>query len=239
MTAGRDIRVTDADLLAAWEQSVHATPVERAVAVAALGTTSDRVGTMSVGRRDALLLDVHDLTFGSDVELVANCPACGEALELSLTVDDVRSPCGDADAEHSLAAGGVRMVFRLPSSADLMAIATIDDILEARAALAERCVISREPSGVLPDTAVEVLAARIAALDSQADLDLALMCGVCEHRWTAPLDVADFVWRRVDARARSLVADVAALAAAFGWTEREILGLSAERRRVYLDLVGA
>jgi hypothetical protein len=131
------------------------------------------------------------------------------------------------------------MVFRLPSSADLLAIAAIDDVVEARAALADRCVISREPGGVLPEVAVAALAARIAALDSQADLDLALVCGVCEHRWIAPLDVADLVWRRVDARARSLVADVAALAAAFGWTEPEILGLSAERRRVYLDLVGA
>jgi hypothetical protein len=86
---------------------------------------------------------------------------------------------------------------------------------------------------------VAALATRIAELDPQADLHLALACGACEHRWTAPLDVADLVWRRVDARARSLVADVAALAAAFGWTEGEILGLSAERRRVYLDLVGA
>ena len=238
MSAGGDIRLTDADLLTAWEAGGRATPVARAVAVAARAEPSDRVDEWSVGRRDALLLDVHAAAFGSIVELVTDCPACGEALELSLALDDVRSPCGDAGAEHSLTAAGLRLAFRLPSSADLAAVAAIDDLAEARAALAERCVTSREPAGPLPEAAVAALATRIAELDPQADLHLALACSACEHRWTVPLDVADLVWRRVEARARSLVADVAALAAAFGWTEGEILGLSAERRRIYLDLVG-
>jgi hypothetical protein len=239
MSAGGGIHLTDADLLGAWEAGAQATPVARAVAVAARARPSDRVDEWSVGRRDALLLDVHAAAFGSIVELVTDCPACGEALELSITLDDVRSPCGDSSAEHSVTAAGVRLVFRLPSSADLFAVAWIDDLAEARAALAERCVTSREPGGELPEAAVSALATRITELDPQADLHLALACGECGHRWTAPLDVADLVWRRVDARARSLVADVAALAAAFGWTEGEILGLSAERRRTYLDLVGA
>lgn len=238
MTGRGDIRLTDADLLAAWEKGVRATPVGRAVAVAARATQSDRVDEWSVGSRDAVLLDVHAAAFGSVVELVTDCPACGEALELTLAVDDVRSPCGDGGAEHALTAGGVRIIFRLPSSVDLLAVVAIGDISDARAALAERCVISCAPAGALSEAAVAALSARIAELDPQADLNLALTCGACEHQWTAPLDIADLVWRRVDARARSLVADVAALAAAFGWTEAEILGLSSERRRVYLDLVG-
>jgi hypothetical protein len=239
MTSGPNLRLTDADLLDAWEAGARAAPVERAVAVAARARPSDRDDEWSVGRRDALLLDVHAAAFGSVVELVTECPACGEALELTLAVDDVRTPCGDASAEHRLTAGGLRMTFRLPSSADLVAVAAIEDVAEARAALAERCVTSLQLAGALPEAAVAALAARMAELDPQADLNLSLVCGSCGHRWTAPLDVADVVWRRVDARARSLVGDVATLAAAFGWTEGEILGLSPDRRRVYLDLVGA
>jgi hypothetical protein len=239
MTSGGDIHLTDADLLAAWEAGARATPLVRAVAVAARARPAERVDEWSVGRRDALLLDVHAAAFGAVAELVTDCPACGEALELSFALDDVRSPCGDAGTEHSLVAAGVRLSFRLPSSADLAAVAAIGDVADARAALAERCVTAREPAGTLPEAVVAALGTRIAELDPQADLRLALSCGACEHRWTAPLDVADLVWRRVDARARPLVADVAALAAAFGWTESEILGLSAARRRMYLDLVGS
>jgi hypothetical protein len=238
MTTGRDTRMTDAELLDAWEAGARAAPVERAVAVAARARPADRVEEWSIGRRDALLLDVHAAGFGSVVELVTECVACGETLELSLPVDAVRTPCGDAGAEHPLTAGGVRMTFRLPSSADLVAVSEIHDVSQARAALAERCVSSRQPAGALPEAAVAALAAQMAELDPQADLNLALVCGLCGHRWTSPLDVADVVWRQVDARARSLVADIATLAAAFGWAEGEILGLSAARRRIYLDLVG-
>jgi hypothetical protein len=238
MTAGVGIRLTDADLLAAWEAGAAGPPVARAVAVAARATP-ERVEEWAIGRRDALLLEIHAAVFGSAIELVTDCPACGEALELTLAVDDVRSPCGDAHAEHELtdAASGVRLVFRLPSSADLLAVAAIDDVADARRALAARCVVTSEPAPELPERAIAALAARIAALDPQADVDLALVCDECGHAWTAPLDVADHVWRRLDARARSLVADVAALASTFGWTEGEILALSADRRRLYLDLV--
>jgi hypothetical protein len=234
MTAGGDIRLSDADVLAAWEAARGATPVERAVAVAgAAAPAGERVQDWSVGRRDGLLLDVHAAVFGAAIELVTDCPACGEALELSLAVDDVRLAAGDAGTEHSLHEG-VR--FRLPTSADLMAVAMIDDVGAARAALAERCVVA---GGPLSESATAALAARLAELDPQAAIDLGLRCAECGERWTAPFDVADHVWRRLDARARALVAEVAALAGAFGWNEGEILGLSAERRRLYLDLVGA
>jgi hypothetical protein len=234
MTAGGDIRLSDRDVLAAWETGRGATPVERAVAVAAAAApATERVEEWTIGRRDGLLLDVHAAVFGDAIELVTDCPACGEALELSLAAADVRVEVGDAGAEHSLPVG---IRFRLPTSADLLAVAAVPDVGAARAALAERCVAA---GGPLAESTIVALAERIAELDPQADIDLSLRCGECGERWTAPFDVADHVWRRLDARARALVAEVAALAAAFGWNEDEILGLSGERRRLYLDLVGA
>ena len=53
---------------------------------------------------------------------------------------------------------------------------------------------------------------------------------------SAPLDLTDFLWRRVASEAPQLMAEVAELAAAFGWTEAEVVGLGAARRRVYLEL---
>jgi hypothetical protein len=233
MTTGGDIRLSDRDVLAAWEAGRSGSPVERAVAVAAAAAPGAHVEQWTVGRRDGLLLDVHAAVFGAAIVLVTECPACGEALELALSVDDVRVASGDAGAEHALAEG---LRFRLPTSADLLAVAAVDDLGAARAALAERCVVAGGPPA---ESAVAALAAAIAELDPQADIDLALRCGECGERWTAPFDVADHVWRRLDARARALVAEVAALAAAFGWNEGEILALSGDRRRLYLDLVGA
>jgi len=233
------IRLSELNVLAVWEEGAGTSAVARAVAVAARAAPhSEAVSDWSIGRRDALLLDVHAAVFGGAIELVTACPACDEALELTVAVDDVRSTHGDAGAEHELVdeVSGVGVVFRLPSSADLLAVTTIDDIAAARQALAERCVVG---DAALPEGAVAALAARVAELDPQADIQLALVCAECGHGWTVPFDVADHVWRRIDTRARTLVAEVAALAGAFGWSEAEILGLPADRRSLYLDLVGA
>lgn len=231
------ISFSELGLLEAWAEGAGTPGVARAVAVAARAAPHPAdVSGWTIGRRDALLLEVHAAAFGDVIELVTACPACAEELELSVTVEDVRHPYGDATAEHELVdpVSGARIAFRLPSNADLLAVSSIDDIGAARQALAERCVRGDE---VLPETVVAALAASVAELDPQADVQLALVCAGCQHRWTVPFDVAEHVWRRVDSAARTLVAEVAALAGAFGWSEAEILGLPADRRRLYLDLV--
>ncbi|HUD55174.1 MAG TPA: hypothetical protein VMR02_08095 [Terracidiphilus sp.] len=44
---------------------------------------------------------------------------------------------------------------------------------------------------------------------------------------------------QIEARARRLLYEVHTLAAAYGWSEREILSLSAPRRALYLEMVRA
>ena len=58
----------------------------------------------------------------------------------------------------------------------------------------------------------------------------------CGAGWTDILDVLDYLWREVDLAARRLIGEVAEIAAAFGWAERDILALSPVRRRSYLEL---
>jgi hypothetical protein len=248
VSSGGDIELSDADLLTAWETAGRVTPVERAVVIAARAAAADeRVADWTVGRRDALLLDLHAAAFGGEIELVTACPGCSAALELSFTAEDVRSPCGDAAAEYDLAdpVGGVRLAFRLPASADLLAVIGHEDASAARRVLAERCILRASRDGVpvpareLPETTLDALASRAAELDPQADVELSLSCAECGHAWSTGFDVADHVWRTIDARARSLLREVATLATAFGWTEGEVLGLPTARRRRYLELAGA
>jgi hypothetical protein len=248
MIAGAAIRVSDADVLSAWEAGAEASPVERAVAVAAYAAPpGEAVGEWTIGQRDGLLLDLQAAAFGREIELVTSCPACDEALELAFDAAEVHSAFGEAGVEHELEdpAGGVRLAFRLPSSADLLAVVGLADVDAARRALAERCIVRAERDGgpvaarEVPETALDALAARAAELDPQADLELALACAECGHRWSTRFDVADHVWRSLDVRAHALMGEVAALGAAFGWTEAEVLRLPRGRRRRYLELAGA
>jgi hypothetical protein len=54
----------------------------------------------------------------------------------------------------------------------------------------------------------------------------------------APFDIVSHLWTELDAWARRMLREVHALAATYGWSEAEILRMSATRRRAYLDLIG-
>jgi uncharacterized protein (UPF0212 family) len=243
-------RLSDPALLAAWEAGAHRRPAERALALAAAGDPASgrpELEALSPGRRDACLFDLHAATFGAELAGLVACPDCAEQLEVAFHRDDVRAGSGDPLAEHQLVVEetGHRVVFRVPDSGAVAAAAAHGDLEEARLALVERCVVRAEqagrqvPAGSLPEAVVGALSAGIRELDPQADVRLAMRCPACGHQWSALFDVADFLWREVDARARALLAEVAALAAAFGWSEHEILGLSEARRLAYLELAGA
>lgn len=234
--------LSDRDVLEAWERGDGRPPPDRALAVVAQGHPGGEgeLAHRPLGMLDADLLATHAATFGERVEGVVSCPACGESLELSLETDDLRAGHADPGAEYSLDRAGHRVTFRAATAADLRAAARSGS---PREVLVERCVTAAEgdgravDAGRLPDEVVSALSERMAAIDPQADLRLALECPDCAHHWSERLDLGDFVWRELEARARRLFLDVARLAAGYGWDEDAILRLSSPRRRVYLDLL--
>ena len=62
-------------------------------------------------------------------------------------------------------------------------------------------------------------------------------CPECGADVGAPLDVGALLWDRVARAAGEALHEVAELAAAFGWSEADVLGLTPLRRRAYLELV--
>jgi hypothetical protein len=231
--------LTERDVLAIWDAGAGSPAPVRALHALGRAIPAERnvVETWPVGRRDGRLLDLHAATFGEGIAAVAGCPACGEELEISFLAGDVRAAEGDPDTVLELRSGKRRVRFRLPTGGDLAAVAGCRSPAEARRALAQRCVL--HGSVDIAERAVVRMAELIAKADPQADIRFDLTCPECGYAWQAPFDVADFLWRELDARARRLLADVHALALAYGWGESEILGLSPSRRLLYLELVGA
>jgi hypothetical protein len=139
---------------------------------------------------------------------------------------------------------GIKIRFRLPNSIDLKAIGT-GDIGEARDRLLAQCLLeARKEDGPispseLPGVVLEEINRRMAASDPAAEVLLDLHCPICAHCWQGLFDIASFFWMEISAQARRLLREVDALARAYGWSEAEILGLSATRRQAYLELIGA
>ena len=211
---------------------------------------SETLAAVTVGTRDAALLDFRERMFGAMFHGVATCPGCRDVLELSFSADDVRGAEGNRSPEetggtmHSLRVQDYELQIRLPDSRDLEAISLMKNVSDARRALFARCVLRIQREGTsctadeVPDEVVQGVEERMEEIDPQGDLRLSLACPRCCHRWPAGFDIASFLWSELHAWALRLLEEVHLLASAYGWREADILAMSPSRRHAYLSMVG-
>lgn len=234
-------------LLRAWEIGQRQHPIDRALTLlrASLPEKSlAELATLNLGRRDAYLLALRELTFGPQANGFAECPKCRERLEFDLNLADIRisDPETAPAAAYQLAVAGIELTFRLPNSEDLAAIARVKNVAVANSMLVKRCLLQASRDGIaladseLPPAVVTQLAEQVVECDPQAEVLLSLSCPACNHSWQALFDIASFFWTEIDAQAKRLLQEVHWLAQFYGWRESDILSMSAARRQLYLEL---
>jgi hypothetical protein len=240
--------LTASDILSLWEQGRDRRPADRALLVlraACPGPPDDTLAALTIGQRDARLFAARAATLGKRIDGSAACPSCAEALEFSIDTGDLcdHSEPSDERAPIEFDSGGIHIVVRPPDSRDLVAIGDAAGIDAARRQLLHRCLVTSLRGGhtvdpsELPPAVVERIAALLADADPQADVTLEIRCGACGHSWPLLFDIATFFWLEIEALAARLVADVDALARAYGWREADILAMSGTRRSAYLAMV--
>ena len=239
--------LTPYDVLAIWEQGCGLSPVRRALlllAAAAPELSEEERGLLSVAERDSRLLALRERTFGAELHGLATCPRCQESSEFSIVTATLRASVVSADnGSRIVERGTLSLVFRTPNTADLEAIPTVADPAAARRELASRCVSVASRDGIdvdrdsLSDDDLEAVADRIGREAALADVTLALTCPACSAEWEEWLDIPAFVFAECLSHARWLLQQVHELAAAYGWTERETLSLSAARRQFYREAI--
>ncbi len=236
--------LSDHEMLRLWETGTGEHPVDRALSVLAAAfpdTGRDELAAMSVGRRDGHLMAVREANFGRRVSGVAECPQCAELLGWDLDLDALRATGSDEGGPGRLVIEEYELLYRLPDSTDLAAVALLDDVAGGRDTLLRRCVQGAYREGVavevgsVPEAVIFALATEMEARDPQAETLLDFECPECGLMWQALFDVLTFLWTELQARARNLLDDVHDLARAYGWSEKDILGMSTARRRYYLE----
>jgi hypothetical protein len=168
--------LTASDVLAVWERGQGLHPVDRALILLAAAQPElswEQLARLPIGQRDSLLLALHERTFGPRLASFAECPRCGEKLELDCAglygqnaekgageregglrlAKTARQPehaSGPAPADQQALISGHAIQFRLPDSFDLAAMAGCRDPQEARRLLLERCVVqaARQADGL-------------------------------------------------------------------------------------------
>lgn len=230
------------EILGIWDQGRAWHPIDRAVLLlnaAQPGRCWGSLVDVPVGQRDAAIRQLRCATFGPEVRAILDCPNCNERLECTLGSDAFPAPASNAAAPMEFELEGWR--FRVPTSRDLASIAQETDPERAARTLLRTCWVP-ESGGGLPDWSGKLMddvEGRLAEVDPEGDVNLELNCGECGYAWQTEFDITGFFWAEIEAWVKRLLGEIHVLARAYGWSEREILGLSDARRTAYIDMVMA
>lgn len=215
-------------------------PVDAAVRCLAVACQdlADPAG-LPLGQRDAALLALRRRLLGDRLRACATCAECGETSTLEISVADLLEPMsGTASSPWEVQHRGRTLSLRALTSRDLAAAVAEPSPQRARDLLVLAALDQDEDGHPEPvsEELAGVVAASIAEHDPGAEILLTGTCSGCGEPWSQVLEPARFVTAELAHEGARLLADVAALARAFGWTESDVLELSDARRRAYLDL---
>jgi uncharacterized protein (UPF0212 family) len=244
-------------LLEIWERGLGKGPVEQALVILAAAFPQAAPGTLenlTIEQRDTTLFHLREQAFGPQLKGLADCPACGERLELSFTADDLRAkgllPSPSLSLPDTNPAitrfrvNGYEVEFRLPNSEDLLNIARLTDGEQAQQRLLEACIVSarhRKNSlsvGELSDKIILAVVERMGRAAVLANLTIASTCPDCGHQWNIVFDIVSYFWSEINAWAMRMMREIHLMASTYGWSEADILAMSAWRRQRYLELIG-
>ena len=226
-------------ILTAWERGRGLREPWRALALLELAVPERRpreLASLTLAERNALLLRLRAATFGRDIEGFAVCAKCQTQLELALDAEDLAQGLRAAP-EETWTEGGAAMRMRPANSMDIAASLDAVDEEEAAALLLARTLDVNEAQVNVTERANWV--ETFERINAAAEIQCVLSCAACGAHAVMDFDVAEFLWREVSLAARRLLADIHRLASAYGWSEEAIVGMSAARRALYLEMVSA
>ena len=229
--------LSDSGVLDLWERGTRLRPLDRGLMLLAAAfpeTPDEAPADWPLGRRNSALAEWHCAMFGPKLEAWINCPQCGERLEFQMDARSLIAREGSSANDRVVVRG---RSFRLPTSRDLARVAAEPDPAGAGLRLLESCCLDADGAEHWSEQDLEEVGERLAGADPLAETRLELRCPNCPAEWHETLDIAEFIWTELDAKAKRLLHEVHTLASAYGWTEAEILGLSDPRRSCYLSMV--
>jgi hypothetical protein len=193
--------------------------------------------------------DLLELSFEiSDIRVLEIAPAKTEVSLLSFWLRQDRQP----ESRSSVVKfADYEIQFQLPNSLDLAAcldrvpaLAGTSNTADPQQILLERCLLVARHRGKqqsidkLPAEAIDAVIAQMAKDDPQANVQLNLTCPSCGHQWRSHFDIISFFWTEIHGWAIRTLREIHTIAAAYGWSEKEILAMNPYRRYLYLEMVG-
>ncbi len=239
---------TDADIMAIWEKGRALGPIAKPLTIlqhAFPNLSYEDLGKLSIGQRDAGLLQIRKNLFGNNIFAVAQCESCKTNVEIPLDVDVLLVSAFDIEKDHSAKVefADYFIHFQFPNSNHLALIAKCSSIEEARLVLLDHSIEKIEYQDrvisldELPNSIVEKFIKHLSEEDPQAEIKLNYQCANCNVKAQSTFDISNFLWEEIESKAKDIFWEVHTLARAYGWTEKDVLDLSSIRRQHYVEMV--
>lgn len=224
------LQLTSSDILSAWEVGAGLSPLDRAITILWAAGVSGDIAALPLAERDRTLLHIRAATLGPTLSACATCPDCSEDLEMNLELETL-SRALPTTAEEQVQIGNTQITIRSLTSRDIASVtkASPTDIPEL---LRDRLTNAKD----LAATECAELDRHIESREEKVELSARVNCSACSASWKEVLDIAALFWVEIEAKALRLLSEITEIAAALGWSERDILSLSEPRRHVYLSL---
>lgn len=230
-------------LLEAWEAGANQAYLARTLTLLQLAhpeMPADELMALSIPQLNLQLLRLRQISFGSTLSGFVPCPECGTRLELSIPVAaliEQMEPLAARD-EMCWSEGTAKYALRPLTVRDLMMAQSEDDSGNARSLLLGRCLSvtgGDNPTGVPEHSAMTMQ--KFDELHAGAEITLQMDCPSCLRSHSADLDIARFLWAEVRHAAVRLLRETHEIASTYGWSERAILLMTAQRRSAYLEMI--
>jgi len=239
------------ELLTIWEEGLEQPLLEKTMRLlgrACSVADYNDIGLLSIGERDARLLRLREWLFGNRLMNMAHCPRCKEPVEWETNTENLhlqQLPAGLAVKSFMLEKDDYSINFRLPNTYDITNALADPAYRADQKKLLTDCIVEINKKGKkykekkLPDEVLDALSRRMEEEDPQADIRMKIQCPACAHEWNARFDIVSFLWAEIHNWAQRMMQEVYLLARSFGWSEKDILAMSARRRQLYLQMIQA
>lgn len=206
------------------------------------GATAELLPKLSIGDKVALMLHIHRLELGDPLDCAVSCIKCGKSMSIVLSAARMLNCVApEPSLSYSVEASGLRLQIQPLTIIDqdmLLSAKKGEDLEEA---LARACIVSSDsqlPEN-LPRQVIEAIGSKLEEVDPLSDIDLAISCPECGHKFHTTFDLEDFVFRELGIDHGDLDSEVHWLALHYHWSEEEILSLPVRRRRKYISLINS
>ncbi|MQX37656.1 hypothetical protein [Roseospira navarrensis] len=233
------------EITGAEEMGARAVGVRAETLAAALVMPGGTVAAadLTLADHDAITAALYRALYGARIECHVPCRACDRRFETGFALDDWLAALAEAagpvpvrrlddglwrlDAEDPH--GAVR--FRLPTGADLAAVAGAPEAARAEA-LRRRCVIEGDPD----DPRLDAAMSRAGPL---LDDEIEAVCAYCDTPQAFAFRLSDYLMAALARERPVLLREIHALAATYHWSRAEILAIPRGERRDHVRLIQA